>query len=60
MNDEVKIFPGFVKDIGHGHGEDVGCRFNGGHHTLGLGDQVVELEDVFQGLLRNLVGVDPS
>ena len=58
MDDEVECLPGLVEEVGHGHGEDVGRRCNGGHHTLGLGDQIQELEDVFQGFLRNLIEVD--
>ena len=38
VDDEVERFPSFVEDVGHGHGEDVGRGFDGGHHTFGFGD----------------------
>ena len=60
MDDEVERLPSLVEDVGHGHGEDVGRGFDGGHHTLGFGDQVQELEDVFQGFLGDLIRIDLS
>ena len=29
VDDEVERFPGFIEDVGHGHGEDVGRGFDG-------------------------------
>ena len=48
---EVKGLLGLVEDVGHGHGEDVGCSLHRGEHLLGCGDQVQELLGHFPGLL---------
>ena len=51
MYNEVKGLLGLVEDVGHGHGEDVGCSLHRGEHLLGWGDQVQELLGHFPGLL---------
>ena len=60
VDNEVERLPGFVENVGHGHGEDVGGRLDWGHHTLGFGDQIQELKDVFQGFLGDLIWIDLS
>ena len=58
MDNEVERFPSLVEDLGHWYGKDVCGRFEWSHHALGLGDKVQEFEDVFQGLLGDLIWID--
>ena len=60
VDDEVESLLSLVENVGHRHGEDVGGGFDWSQHALGLGDKVQKFDDIFQGLLGNLIRVDLS